>query len=153
MPEQGDTLAQAEGDVALQATIDTAHADSGVARIRPPEDSTEFTADASTGDASVGVEEDRETVAAAKADTEGDGQAEADVRTGEVGAAAIAGNVTGPEAVAGMTRQGAECVVVDPETAQGVLLDMSNTPATLNPCGLGSMVLSRIWIRGRTLQE
>jgi hypothetical protein len=63
----------------------------------------------------------------------------------EVGAAAIAGNLTGPQAVSLMTRQGARCIVVDPESDEAVRWDMASTPVTLNPCGLGSMNLSKIW--------
>ena len=62
----------------------------------------------------------------------------------EVGAAAIGGNVNGADAVALMTRQGVQCIVVDAESAQGDEVDMSDTPTTLNPCGLGSMVPTRI---------
>jgi hypothetical protein len=140
--------AQADSGVALQARVDTAlsdstatengeasriHTDSTTAvasadslteseRIRPAEDSTEILGAVTTDEA-------------ASAD-----------RTDEVGAAAISsGNVNAADAVALMTRQGAQCIVVDPETAQGVL--MSDTPTTLNPCGLGSMVLSRIWTK------
>ena len=95
---------------------------------RPAEDSTEVYGN---------VTEDRETVAAAEVKTE--------EPTDAVGAAAIGGNVNGADAVALMTRQGAQCIVVDPESAQGAAIDMSETPATLNPCGLGSMVPTRIW--------
>jgi len=142
--------APADSGVAIQARVDTAGADSTVTengetsrihtdsttavasadsvteseRIRPPEDSTE----------TVGAVTTNETASA-----------EAD-RTDEVGAAAISsGNVNAADAVALMTRQGAQCIVVDPETDQGV--EMSDTPTTLNPCGLGSMVLTRIWTK------
>jgi hypothetical protein len=139
--------AQADSGVAIEARVDTANTDStamengdasrihtdstAVAsadsvteseRIRPPEDSTETLGAVTT-----------------------DETASAD-RTDEVGAAAISsGNVNAADAVALMTRQGAQCIVVDPETAQGV--EMSDTPTTINPCGLGSMVLSRIWTK------
>jgi hypothetical protein len=106
--------------------------------IRPPEDSIGIrgnaTVDEDTGNAGV-TREDQEDVATSE------------TRTDEVGAAALGGNVNGADAVSLMTRQGAQCMVVDPETAQGVLVDMSDTPVTLNPCGLGSMVLSKIWTR------
>jgi hypothetical protein len=133
--------AQADSGVAMQARVDTARTDStaiengevAVAsadtateteRIRPPEDSTE----------TLGAVTTNETASADSTD--------------EVGAAAIgSGNVNAADAVALMTRQGAQCIVVGPETAEGVAVDMSNTPATLNPCGLGSMVLSRIWTK------
>lgn len=155
--DQADTAATPSGDVALQASTDTsaqaeadvrAEADVVVAgaadtagnagRIRPPEDSTEILgadeAADETADEQVIRPEDRETVAAS---------APAD----EVGAAAIGGNVTGTEAVALLSRQGVRCAVVDPEANEAVRWDMSSTPVTLNPCGMGSMVLSRIWTR------
>ena len=98
--------------------------------VRPAEDSTEVYGN---------VTEDRETVAAAEVKTE--------EPTDAVGAAAIGGNVSGADAVALMTRQGAQCIVVDPESAHGIVMDMSETPATLNPCGMGSMVFTRIWTK------
>ena len=108
-------------------------------RIRPPEDSTEILgadeAADETADEQVVRPEDRETVAASEA------------RTDEVGAAAIAGNVTGAEAVVLMSREGVRCAVVDPEGNEAVRWDMSNTPVALNPCGTGSMIPSRIWTR------
>jgi hypothetical protein len=161
-PEQAETVSQAEGDVALRAGLDTTHADADVAtdtamtaeaqvanptppsgasdtgesgHIRPPEDSTEVlgnvTSDDTAGEASID-DEDRETVATSEA------------RTDEVGAAALSGDVTGSDAVALMTRQGAQCVVVNPESNAAARWDMSSTPATLNPCGLGSMNLSKV---------
>jgi hypothetical protein len=48
-----------------------------------------------------------------------------------------------------MTRQGEQCTVVDPESDEEVRWDMSSTPATLNPCGLGSMNLSKVWTEQR----
>jgi hypothetical protein len=108
-------------------------------RIRPPEDSTEIlgnvTGDENADEADIS-REDRPTVAA---------EARAEAPTDEVGAAAIAGNVTGVEAVALMTRQGEKCIVVDPESNEAVRWDMSSTPSTLNPCGIGSMNLSKVW--------
>jgi len=117
-------------------------------RVRPPEDSTEIlgnvTTDAAadeTADEQVVRPEDRETVAASEA------------RTDEVGAAAVGGDVTGAEAVALMSRQGVRCAVVDPEANEAVRWDMSSTPVTLNPCGMGSMNLSKIWTEGSVAQE
>ena len=170
--DQVDTAATPNGDVALQASIDTSaqanadvSAEAGVAvadttgnadrirpaedsteiqgavRVRPPEDSTELLGEATptdeaadeTADELVIRPEDRETVAASEAPTD------------EVGAAAIGGNVTGSEAAALITREGVRCAVVDPENNETVRWDMSSTPVTLNPCGMGSMNLSRIW--------
>lgn len=168
------TGAAAETDGTLQARLDTTRAETGVAadvdvhgdtlmavrldttgttvatadttdaeRIRPPEDSTELMGTVTTGEtadelpvATADEEvraEDRETVATTEA------------RTDEVGAAAVTGGtITGAEAVALMTRQGLTCSVVDPSDRE-VRWDMSSTPVSLNPCGLGSMNLSKIW--------
>jgi hypothetical protein len=171
--DQVDTVAMANGDVAVEAMVDTSSqadadvsSEAGVAvagdttdnagRIRPPEDSTEILGEVrvrppedsteilgnvtntdeavdETADEQIVRPEDRETVAASE------------TRPDEAGGAAIAGNVTGSEAVALMSREGVRCAVVDPETNEAVRWDMSSTPVTLNPCGMGSMVLSRIW--------
>jgi len=170
--DQADTAAAANGDVALRATVDSssqanvavsaeAGADTtgdagrirppedsteilGEVRVRPPEDSTEILGNVTTDEAAdetadeqVVRPEDRETVAASEA------------RTNEVGAAAIGGNPTGAEAVALMSREGVRCAVVDPEGNHAVRWDMSNTPVALNPCGMGSMIPSRIWTEGQ----
>jgi hypothetical protein len=120
---------------------DSTEINTEVVRVRPPEDSTELLGDVTTpaeaadetADEQIITPEDEETVAASE------------TRTDEVGAAAIGGEVTGGEAVALMTRGGARCAVVDPEMNEAVRWDMSSTPVTLNPCGMGSMILSRIW--------
>ena len=168
-----DTSTQANADVSADAGVAVADTTSNAGRIRPPEDSTEILGQVTTDSAPAAVRsdsiemvrvrppedsteilgnvttneavdetadeqvmrpEDRETVAA------GTG-------TDEVGAAAIGGNVTGAEAVALMSREGVRCGVVDPETNEAVRWDMSSTPVALNPCGMGSMNLSRIWAR------
>ena len=159
--DQADTAA-ANGDVALTATVDTSSeanadvsAETGVTadstdnagRIRPPEDSTEILGNVTTNegdetaDEQVVRPEDRETVAASETPKD------------DVGAAAIGGDVTGAEAVALMTREGLRCAVVDPEANQAVRWDMSSTPVSLNPCGMGSMVPSRIWTVGSGQQK
>jgi hypothetical protein len=61
----------------------------------------------------------------------------------------MGGTVTGADAVAMMTRGGERCNVVDPEADEEVRWDMSSTPSTLNPCGLGSMNLSKVWTEKR----
>jgi hypothetical protein len=119
-----------------QVTTDTtvaAEADTISDRVRPPEDSTEL-----RGNVDVAETADEEPVDPAEQEISEDRDA--------AGAAAIETNVTGSEAVALMTRQGARCSIVDPESDEEVRWDMSSTPVTLNPCGLGSMVLSRIWV-------
>ena len=127
-----DPAAQADVAVGPRAKEDTisSKADSLARyheseRVRPPEDSTEILGNVTTNE---------------NADSSVD-------RTDEVGAAAIGGNVTGSQAVSLMTRQGARCIVVDPESDEAVRWDMASTPATLNPCGMGSMNLSKIWTK------
>lgn len=97
-------------------------------RIRPPEDSTEILGNVTSYETA-----DEEPVN----------------RTDEVGAAAVGGTLTGAEAVGLTTRQGAQCTVVDPENDEAVRWDMASTPVTLNPCGLGSMNLSKVWTAGQ----
>jgi hypothetical protein len=94
------------------------------ARVRPPEDSTETLGHVTT-DAS-----------AANADASA------------VGAAGVAstGNIaTGEEAVGQMSRGGERCTVAIPEKSRDVQWDMASSPATLNPCGTGTMTLPRTW--------
>jgi hypothetical protein len=130
------------GQVTTDTTSETVSPDSvELARVRPPEDSTEILGNVTTNegdetaDEQVVKPEDRETVAVSEAPKD------------DVGAAAIGGNVTGADAVALMTREGVRCAVVDPEENQAIRWDMSSTPVSLNPCGMGSMILSRIWTR------
>jgi hypothetical protein len=89
-------------------------------RIRPPEDSTEIAGGVTPAE---------------------------EARPDEVGAARISGEVTGAAALAGTTFQGAQCAVADNTSDDAIVLDMSNTPASLNPCGLGSMVPTRFWTK------
>jgi hypothetical protein len=135
---QADTSANA--DLAIEATADTsANADLAVGvsdtaaageHVRPAEDSTEIRGNLSSAETA-----DEEPV--------NEQEINAD-RTNEVGAAAVEANVTGAEAVALMDRQGVHCSMVDPESNEEVRWDMSSTPVTLNPCGLGSMNLSKV---------
>ena len=133
-----EILGQVTTDTSVTvAATDTAESE----HIRPPEDSTELagtvtgeTADEQEVDADEAIAaEDRETVATSETAAD------------EVGAAAVGGTVTGAEAASLMTRQGIRCSVLDPETNEEVRWDMSSTPVTLNPCGLGSMNLSKVW--------
>jgi hypothetical protein len=130
------------GQVTTDTTSEAVNPDSvELARVRPPEDSTEILGNVTTNegdetaDEQVVKPEDRETVAVSETPKD------------DVGAAAIGGDVTGADAVALMTREGVRCAVVDPEENQAIRWDMSSTPVSLNPCGMGSMILSRIWTR------
>jgi hypothetical protein len=100
-------------------------------RIRPPEDSTEILGNVTTPDRAEA--EANETVEAV-----GDAHPEA------VGAAAVAstGNIaTGADAVALMTREGQPCRVEDSPEVQW---DLAGSPATMNPCGSGTMTLPKV---------
>jgi hypothetical protein len=110
-------------------------ADNNGGRVRSAEEASEDSSEIpayETADEEIVNPADQETVAASE------------TRTDEVGAAAVASDVTGAEAVALVSREGVRCAVVDPEENEAVRWDMSSTPVTLNPCGLGSMNLSKI---------
>ena len=141
------------GDAAIAARGADTTGNAG--RIRPPEDSTEIDGNVSSAD-STGVNAadtaDEAPVApeARESDTnDRDIEVASEDRNDTVGAAALGGTVTGADAIALMTRQGERCHVVDPESDEEVRWDMSSTPATLNPCGLGSMNLSKVWTEKR----
>jgi hypothetical protein len=105
-------------------------------RVRPPEDSTEVLGNVNAE----GAEQDVQ----AETDVEGVGDANAE----SVGAARIeatGGMATGAAAVSAVTREGQRCTVVDPEQSPEVSRDMASSPATLNPCGTGTMTLPWIW--------
>ncbi|HYF38579.1 MAG TPA: hypothetical protein VD930_02740 [Gemmatimonadales bacterium] len=98
-----------------EANADTlATEDAG--RIRPPENSAEVRA----------TNADQVPAAAAGAKTSGN-------------------TITGAAAVAAITRVGQRCAVVDTEEAeQEIRWDLASSPATMNPCGTGTMTLPRI---------
>jgi hypothetical protein len=133
------------GDAAIAARGADTTGNAG--RIRPPEDSTEMQGNVSSAE-SAGVNA-ADTADEAPVGADRETQVASEDRTDAVGAAAIDGTVTGDDAVAMMTRQGEQCTVVDPESDEEVRWDMSSTPATLNPCGLGSMNLSKVWTEQR----
>jgi hypothetical protein len=159
-----ETMGQVTTDSAnVAASVDTAAGDAAIAargadttgnagRIRPPEDSTEMQGNVSSAE-SAGVnaaDTADEAPVAAEAEAENrETEVASEDRTEAVGAAAMGGMVTGADAVAMMTRQGEQCTVVDPESDEEVRWDMSSTPSTLNPCGLGSMNLSKVWTEKR----
>jgi hypothetical protein len=139
-----DTLA-GEAAIAARGADTTGNA----GRVRPPEDSTEMQGNVSSAEsASVNA---ADTADEAPVTDTGDGVTEiaAEDRTEAAGAAAVGGTVTGADAVAMMTRGNERCNVVDPESDEEVRWDMSSTPSTLNPCGLGSMNLSKVWTEGQ----
>ncbi|MEO8088718.1 MAG: hypothetical protein ABI703_00295 [Gemmatimonadales bacterium] len=137
--DQADTAAAPSADSNAQVAV--AVADSAesvtpdsteVVRVRPPEDSTEILGNVTTNEA---------------ADETADEQIINP--EDEVGAAAVSSDVTGAEAVALMSREGVRCAIADPETNEAVRWDMSSTPVALNPCGMGSMNLSKVWTDGQ----
>jgi len=117
-----------------EANADSLPADSE--RIRSPEDSAEVLGNVNDEHAN------------AKAEVNSDVEAVGDAGAEPVGAARVestGGIVTGEAAVAAVTREGQRCVVVDPEQSPEVRWDVASSPATLNPCGTGTMTLPRIW--------
>ncbi len=112
-------VATAEGNV------DTLTTDAE--RVRPPEDSTEVLGNVTTDEAKAeaGEVESRDAAAVAAA-----------------GVPSTGNTVTGANAVAQMSRQGRSCAVAtDPAD---IRWDLAGSPATLNPCGTGTMTLPRI---------
>jgi hypothetical protein len=64
-----------------------------------------------------------------------------------VGAASVQSSghlATGPEAVALVSREGRRCTVVDAEEEADARWDLAASPATMNPCGTGTMTLPRV---------
>jgi hypothetical protein len=142
------SVTPADTGVAVQAQMDTTTADQQTEvavqapdtsivvgdPIRPPEDSTEMLGNVTT-------EEDR---AKNEAEPAGD-QAPA----AAAGAQASGGMVTGAAAVAQVTREGRRCAVVQSGESEGdseedIRWDLAGSPATMNPCGTGTMTLPRI---------
>jgi hypothetical protein len=94
--------------------------------VRPPQDSTAALGQVTEDEANYDVE--------AIGDANGE----------PVGAAQVesTGNIaTGADAVALMTREGQPCRV---ETSRDVQWDLAGSPATLNPCGSGTMTLPKV---------
>ena len=140
--DQADTAAGSDSSVVVS---DIPDATNNAGRIRPPEDSTEIPGDVASSDDIADETADEQIVTPVAPEKVAASEAPKD----EVGAAAVANGVTGAEAVALMSREGVRCAVIDPETNQAVRWDMSSTPVTLNPCGMGSMNLSKIWTEGQ----
>jgi hypothetical protein len=130
---QQTEMAQAPADTAAVAPADTAAAQppkepaSESDRIRPTEDSTEVLGN---------VTDQKSKAEAAPAKVEADAAA-----VGAAGVPTTGNTITGAEAVALMTRQGQRCsVVADPAERR----DLASSPATVNPCGTGTMTLPRV---------
>jgi hypothetical protein len=126
----GDSAAAATTGERLEPEAATAEANADtlatdVDRIRPPEDSTEILGNVTTEQA------DPET---------GDVQSRDAAPTAAAGIPSTGNAVTGANAVAQITRQGQSCSVAG---SDDVRWDMSISPATLNPCGAGTMTLPK----------
>jgi hypothetical protein len=127
---QVDTSAQTEADttgqteMAQQAPVDTAPADTATVASADsaiaPVDSAEVQAQQPTE----AVENDAAAVGAATVES--------------------ANMATGAEAVALMSREGRRCTVVDAEEDKNARWDLAFSPATMNPCGTGTMTLPRV---------
>ncbi len=140
-----EILGQVTGDTSTTvATADTMESE----RIRPPEDSTEL---AGVNSAETADEEPVDEAEQIEAESP-EAVASRD-RTDEVGAAAVSADITGTQAVSLVTRQGTRCIMVDPESDEEVRWDMTITPVTVNPCGLGTMTLSKVETAGSGSQE
>ncbi|HEX2250357.1 MAG TPA: hypothetical protein VHH32_08395 [Gemmatimonadales bacterium] len=127
----GDSAAAAKTGERLEPEAATAEANADtlatdVDRIRPPEDSTEILGNVTTEQA------DPET---------GDVESRDAAPTAAAGIPSTGNAVTGANAVAQITRQGQSCSVV--ADSDDVRWDMSLSPATLNPCGAGTMTLPK----------
>jgi hypothetical protein len=167
--QEADTTAAVEADTAtIHARVDTTTAQpadttapaetnadtlaSENGRIRPPEDSTEVYGQV-RGKSNADSLPDGERIRPPEDSTEILGQvhtdraqANADQSAAAGAAVQSTGNIaTGADAVALMTRGGQRCQVVNPDDARDVLWDLAGSPATLNPCGTGTMTLPKIW--------
>jgi hypothetical protein len=91
-------------------------------RVRPPEDSTE-----TLGNVNAEAVGDADAVPVGAAQVQPTGQ-----------------TVTGAAAVALMSREGRRCAVLDAEEARDAQWDLASSPATMNPCGTGTMTLPRV---------
>jgi hypothetical protein len=128
--EMGKTGERLEPNAATaEANADTLATETE--RVRPPEDSTEVYGNVTDNQDQAKNEDRNPTPDQAAA-------AGAGVQT--------SGNmVTGAEAVAQITREGQRCAVVETEESEAdVRWDLASSPATMNPCGTGTMTLPRI---------
>jgi hypothetical protein len=74
-------------------------------------------------------------------------RADAAADTSAVGAAAVqsTGNIaTGADAVGLITREGQRCAVLNDDRSRDAQWDLASSPATMNPCGTGTMTLPRV---------
>lgn len=149
---QGDTVAQVQVDSTTQVadTSTQVAADTGAA-IQVQVDTTtmdqraEVAASAEANADTLATETDRVRPAEDSTDVLGVNEENAEAApdqtpAGAAGAQISGEMVTGAEAVAQVTREGQRCTVVDNEESN----DLASSPATMNPCGTGTMTLPRI---------
>jgi hypothetical protein len=121
---QADTMAEVQVDTTTQVT----------------HNSTQVGAD--TGAA---IQAQVDTTTTLAQDTERVRPPEDSVEAAAAGVRTSGNVVTGGAAVATLTREGRPCAVVQTEESeQDIRWDMASSPATMNPCGTGTMTLSRI---------
>lgn len=162
---QGDTAVQARVDSSSQVQADTATiGDTAVILTQPDTSKTEMAmgngSDTTAAADTAAVANDSAGAPRIHADTVSQKDAElakqdrirppadSSADTAAVGAAGVTstGNmVTGSEAVSQMTRGGESCSVAATDEHREVQWDMASSPATMNPCGTGTMTLPRIW--------
>jgi hypothetical protein len=125
------TTIDQQTEVAVETPADSADTLAAeTERVRPPEDSTEVLGNVTTQEDE--ANQDVEVVAD-------------QAPTGAVGAQTSGTTLTGAEAVAQLTREGQRCVVVETEEAEeDIRWDLASSPASMNPCGTGTMTLPRI---------
>jgi hypothetical protein len=120
--EVGKPGERLEPDTATVATADTDTLPTEEESIRPPEDSAET--------------HGQTRVAERETDTE---------PVGAAGVSSTGNIVTGAHAAALIERQGLACIVVDQRDAEVTdVRHMADSPVSLNPCGVGTMTLSRV---------
>jgi hypothetical protein len=166
---QADTVAEASADTAaIPARVDTTTADqqtevaveTSADTLAVPEDSTQAggagerlePTEASPEANADTLATETERIRPAEDSTEVLGQvnsdrADAAADTSAVGAAAVqsTGNIaTGADAVALMTREGQRCAVLNDDRSRAAQWDLASSPATMNPCGTGTMTLPRV---------
>jgi hypothetical protein len=130
------TAVQAQVDTSTQAQVDTVGQQTEMAQ-RAPVDSAQAQAQADT--TTIAATDSAEVIAQQPTQA-------VETDAAEVGAADVstANMATGAEAVALVSREGRRCTVVDAEEDKDARWDLASSPATMNPCGTGTMTLTRV---------
>lgn len=138
---QADTVAQVEVDTTTQVTdTSTQVAADTSATVQAQVDTTTL-----AQETDVAVDASTDTAVVVGDSTEAEVPAPDQAPAAAAGAATSGDMLTGAEAVAQMTREGKRCTVVEgEESEQDIRWDLAGSPATMNPCGTGTMTLPRI---------